>query len=62
MILSSFQVVTNCRNPLLFGEVIRGNGIIKMCFNWPVHCVLSTVAGEHVHIELIQLSGDYKGN
>ena len=29
---SFMQVVTNCRNPLLFGEVIRGNGIIKMYF------------------------------
>lgn len=24
--------------------------------------LMSTVTGEHVHIELIQLSGDYKGN
>ena len=50
--------MTNCRNPLLFGEVIRGNGFIKMYFG--LYCL--PITGEHVHIELIQLSGDYKGN
>jgi len=34
------QILTNCRTPSLFGEVIRG---------------------EHVRIELIQVSSDYKG-
>jgi len=41
----------------MFGEVIRG----KYHHKSNGECFFSLCTGEHVHIELIQLSGDYKG-